>query len=68
MLGYELAQRLRAQPRYRNLLLAAVTGYGRAEDRVATHRAGFDAHLVKPVNLEELEKLLADGRRGHVPD
>jgi signal transduction histidine kinase/CheY-like chemotaxis protein len=64
MLGYELAQRLRAQARYRNRLLAAVTGYGRAEDRAATHRAGFNAHLVKPVDLGELERLLADGRRG----
>jgi two-component system, chemotaxis family, CheB/CheR fusion protein len=65
MLGHELAQRLRAQPRYRNLLLAAVTGYGRAEDREAAHRAGFDAYLVKPVDLGELEKLLAGAREDH---
>ena len=65
MLGYELAQRLRAQPRYRNLLLAAVTGYGRAEDREAARRAGFDAYLVKPVDLGELEKLLVGAREGH---
>ena len=59
MLGHELAQRLRAQPRHRNLLLAAVTGYGRAQDREAARRAGFDVYLVKPVDLDELEKLLA---------
>src|SRR6185312_13015506 len=65
MLGYELAQRLRAQPCYRNLLLAAVTGYGRAEDRAAAHRAGFDAYLVKPVDLHELEELLGRASGGH---
>ena len=65
MLGHELAQRLRAQPRYRDLLLAAVTGYGRAAERDAAHRAGFDAYLVKPVDLGELEKLLAGAREDH---
>jgi two-component system CheB/CheR fusion protein len=65
MLGYELAQRLRAQPRYRDLLLAAVTGYGRAQDREAAHRAGFDAYLVKPVDIGELQKLLAATRESH---
>ncbi|HXR90252.1 MAG TPA: response regulator [Steroidobacteraceae bacterium] len=65
MLGYEVAQRLRAQPLYRNLLLAAVTGYGRAEDRAAAHRAGFDAYLVKPVDLGELEGLLGRASAGH---
>lgn len=44
--GHELARRLRAQPRYRNALLVAVTGYGRAEDRDAARRAGFNAFLV----------------------
>jgi two-component system CheB/CheR fusion protein len=65
MLGHELAGRLRAQPRYRDLLLAAVTGYGRAQDREAALRAGFDAYLVKPVDLGELEKLLVGAREGH---
>jgi CheY-like chemotaxis protein len=70
MLGYELAQRLRAQPHYRNLLLAAVTGYGRAEDRAAAHRAGFDAYRVKPVDLRELEELLGrtGGSHSHASD
>ena len=49
------------------LLLAAVTDYGRAEDREATHRAGFDAYLVKPVDLGKLEKLLAGARDGAQP-
>ncbi|HWT46658.1 MAG TPA: hypothetical protein VN085_11865, partial [Vicinamibacterales bacterium] len=69
-LGYELAQRLRALPRNRDLLLAAVTGYGRAQDRAAAHRAGFDAYLVKPVDLGELEELLgrASGGRSQASD
>lgn len=65
MPGHEIARRLRAQPRHRDLLLVAVTGYGRAKDRDAAHRAGFDAYLVKPVDLGELEKLLAGAREGH---
>ncbi|MDE2448961.1 MAG: response regulator [Gammaproteobacteria bacterium] len=62
--GHELARRLRAQPRYRDALLVAVTGYGRAEDRDAAHRAGFDAYLVKPADSAELAKLLAGARKG----
>ncbi|MDE2261039.1 MAG: response regulator, partial [Gammaproteobacteria bacterium] len=59
--GYEVAQRLRGQldgqePR---LLLVAMTGYGRSEDREAAHAAGFDVHMVKPADLEELRRLLA---------
>ena len=42
----------------------AVTGFGRAEDRDAAHRAGFDAYLVKPADSAELAKLLAGHRGG----
>ncbi|HET9390982.1 MAG TPA: ATP-binding protein, partial [Steroidobacteraceae bacterium] len=59
MNGYELGRRLRDA--HRRLYLIAMTGYGRQTDREAAHAAGFDLHLVKPANLEELEKLLADG-------
>jgi two-component system CheB/CheR fusion protein len=62
--GYELARRFREQPRYRDLVLVALTGYGREEDRSAAHAAGFDGHLVKPAELEALEELLANGRAG----
>jgi PAS domain S-box-containing protein len=56
MSGYELASRLRDQlPR---IHLVAVTGYGREADRVRARAAGFDAHLVKPVDLVLLEKML----------
>ena len=39
--------------------LVAVTGYGLPEDREATHEAGFDAHLTKPVSLEAVQAILA---------
>ena len=41
------------------MLLVALTGWGQAEDRQQSKDAGFDAHLVKPVDLAALEKLLA---------
>jgi len=60
--GYEVARRFREQPRYRDLVLVALTGYGRDEDRSAASAAGFDGHLVKPAEIEALEGLLANGR------
>jgi signal transduction histidine kinase len=55
--GYELAARLRGnRPEMR---LIAVTGYGQASDRLRSQNAGFDAHLVKPVNIEALRTLIA---------
>lgn len=53
--GYEVAQRLRANPMLHGLRLIALTGYGQTEDRERVHRAGFDDHLVKPVDLASLE-------------
>ena len=63
MNGYQVARHLRASPRYAELQLVAMTGFGRNEDREAALAAGFDAHLVKPVELDELEALLAKGCR-----
>ena len=60
--GYELARRLREQPRYRDLVLVALTGYGREQDRSAAHAAGFDDHLVKPAEIEALEGILTRDR------
>ena len=57
--GLEVARRIRANPRYRDLRLIALTGYGQASDRQATREAGFDYHLVKPVQPEELLAVLA---------
>ena len=52
--GYEVARRLRADPATRTVPLIALTGFGQLGDREAAERAGFDAHLVKPVSPEEL--------------
>jgi PAS domain S-box-containing protein len=60
--GYEVARRLRADPSGRDMLLVALTGYGQPEDERRALEAGFDAHLVKPVDPDVLEDLLA-GRR-----
>jgi two-component system CheB/CheR fusion protein len=59
--GYALARRLRQNSLHRELYLVAMTGYGREEDRRAARAAGFDAHIVKPADMDELEKLLAVG-------
>jgi CheY-like chemotaxis protein len=57
--GYELARRIRAEiDGKRRPLLVAVTGYGTPEDRRRTAAVGFDVHLVKPVDLAVLAKLL----------
>jgi CheY-like chemotaxis protein len=59
--GYELAERLRAKlggsP---GLRLIAITGYGQASDRERSRKAGFDVHLVKPVDLGSLLHTIAD--------
>jgi signal transduction histidine kinase len=58
--GYELARRIRAQiDREAKVVLAAVTGYGLPEDRRRSAAAGFDAHLIKPLDLEALAALLS---------
>jgi len=56
--GYELAQRLRERWSGSELRLIAVTGYGQDSDRARSCAAGFDEHLVKPVDLGELERAL----------
>ena len=58
MSGYELAQRLRESPASAHIALVAVTGYGQPRDRVASGDAGFDAHLVKPVDLEQVAHIV----------
>ena len=63
MNGYEVAERLRAQPTEPRPFLVALTGYGQAEARRRSAEAGFDVHLVKPVDPHELERLLNNFRR-----
>ncbi len=60
MNGYDLARQLRAQPEFRDTLLVALTGYGQPEVRQRSLEAGFDHHLTKPVNPEELRQLLGE--------
>ncbi len=57
--GYEAARRIREQPWGKRLVLVALTGWGQDEDRQKSREAGFDGHLVKPVDPETLTKLLA---------
>src|SRR6185312_10940311 len=57
--GYEVARRLRARPWGKKLVLVAITGWGQDEDRRHTAEAGFDGHLVKPVDYAALTQLLA---------
>jgi PAS domain S-box-containing protein len=59
MNGYEVAQRMRQQPVLQNVVLAALTGYGQQSDRQRSQQMGFDHHLVKPIDVDELQQLLA---------
>jgi len=57
--GYATCRRLREQPEGNNVVIIALTGWGQDEDRRRTREAGFDAHLVKPVEVGTLLRLLA---------
>jgi PAS domain S-box-containing protein len=59
MNGYEACRRIREEPWGKDLLLVALTGWGQGEDRVRSREAGFDAHMVKPVDHNLLLELLA---------
>jgi two-component system CheB/CheR fusion protein len=57
--GYEACRRFREQPWGKKMVVVALTGWGQEEDRRKTREGGFDYHLVKPVDLEALQALLA---------
>ena len=57
--GYEVGRRLRAMPGGQATLLVALTGFGEDHDRELSRAAGFDAHLLKPASLPELEALFS---------
>jgi PAS domain S-box-containing protein len=57
--GYEVCRRIREQPWGRDLVLVAVTGWGQEEDRQKSREAGFDRHLIKPVDDQVIMSLLA---------
>lgn len=62
--GYEVARRLRADPRTSAIKLIALTGYGLAEDKSRVLDAGFDLHLVKPVDIDKLMLAIESCVRG----
>jgi CheY-like chemotaxis protein len=57
--GYEVARQLRQLPSVEKVLLVALTGYGQEDDRRRSQEAGFNAHLVKPADLDSLRSVLA---------
>jgi CheY-like chemotaxis protein len=57
--GYELARRFRAAPSTASLPMIAMTGYGRPEDLTRAIQAGFDTHIVKPIDLDVMLRALA---------
>jgi CheY-like chemotaxis protein len=56
--GYQVAERLRALPQAKGVVLIAITGYGQDDDRLRSRRAGIDHHLVKPVAPDALRSLI----------
>jgi CheY-like chemotaxis protein len=66
--GHETCRRLRARPEAAGIVILALTGFGQQGDREATEAAGFDGHVVKPIDIDELYGILngalkAKGRR-----
>ena len=59
MNGYEVCSRIRRAPWAKNVVLVALTGWGQEEDRHRSREAGFDAHMVKPVDFDALLNLVA---------
>ncbi len=57
--GYALAREIRARPNLRDVVLVALTGYGKPEDSSRAREVGFDHHLIKPASIAELNRVLA---------
>jgi CheY-like chemotaxis protein len=58
MNGYEVARQIRKEPWRSNPILIAITGWGQTEDKDLSRESGFDHHLVKPVDHDQLLKLV----------
>jgi PAS domain S-box-containing protein len=65
--GYDVCRRVRAEPWGGDIYITALTGWGRDQDRARTAEAGFDAHLVKPIDLEKLKTVLRDFEERRAP-
>jgi signal transduction histidine kinase/CheY-like chemotaxis protein len=61
--GYEVARSIRAMPDHDDVLLVALSGWGQADDQRRSRGAGFDHHLVKPLEIEQLRRVLVAGAR-----
>jgi CheY-like chemotaxis protein len=59
MSGYDVAREIRRRPSLKDLVLVAITGFGQTADRTRAEQAGFDYHLLKPVDPNLLRSLLA---------
>ena len=66
--GYELARRIRHEPRLAEIRLVSITGYGQASDKLRAQEAGFDVHLVKPVELVVIEDVIANAGGADAPN
>lgn len=64
--GYEAARQIREQRRDKGLVMVALTGWGQEEDRRRSEEYGFDAHMVKPVDFDELSNLLVKLGQGGI--
>ena len=60
MNGYEAARLIRQQPECAGVILVALTGWGQEEDKRRSHEAGFDIHMVKPIDYAAVEKLIEE--------
>lgn len=63
--GYSVARALRQNNELKGIMIIALTGYGQPDDRKKSSAAGFDEHLVKPVDMEKLRKLLGGCQPGN---
>jgi CheY-like chemotaxis protein len=64
--GWDTARRIREQPWGKTMILVALTGWGQEEDRRKSKDAGFDHHLVKPVDIDALMQMLASLPGGQI--
>jgi len=65
--GYEVCRRIRELPGGSEIMIVALTGWGQEDDRRRSTDAGFDVHLVKPIDLATLEELVANLRLSKAP-
>jgi CheY-like chemotaxis protein len=64
--GHEVCRRIREQPWGKDIVVIALTGWGQADDRRKSEAAGFNGHLVKPVDYDKLLELLGELTNGRI--